>query len=142
MPFFRWVLLILYYFIFQTVVIFMLRWNLKAFSFKFFGYWRLNCIYFQIEVERAKDMTSKLERINADLKQMNQETMSLKAQLARIGALSWYQSQVMYIPSDQPNVRKLWLPSLSVSAMDCFVEEKVCFDAHWEYSVFFKLLSK
>lgn len=33
-------------------------------------------------------MTSKLERINADLKQMNQETMSLKAQLARIGALS------------------------------------------------------
>lgn len=127
------------YLILRTVKVFMLRWNLKEFKSKFFGFWRLYCIYFQIEVERAKDVTSKLERINADLKQMNQETMSLKAQLARIGALSWYQSQVMYIRSDQPNVRKLWLPSLNVSAMDCFVEEKVWFNAHWENSSNFRV---
>ncbi|XP_046673065.1 coiled-coil domain-containing protein 22 homolog [Homalodisca vitripennis] len=39
----------------------------------------------QIEVERAKDTASKLERISADLRQMKQESASLRAQLARAG---------------------------------------------------------
>ncbi|XP_054266958.1 coiled-coil domain-containing protein 22-like [Macrosteles quadrilineatus] len=42
----------------------------------------------QIEVERAKDTASKLERISADLRQMKQESTALRAQLARAGSPS------------------------------------------------------